>query len=155
MTKTKLPYNEMKQQMLLICWDEKLTLPEIDECSAVILNFYGWGVREFLNRFCSDVNGSMPNYRIRTIEYYILSGKDNHFYGKEHTDESKKKMSAVRKGKTYDEIYGDKADDMRKSRSEKLTGRIFSEESRKKISEANKGVKKKTADALIAVRLPA
>ena len=75
-----------------------------------------------------------------------LSGEDNHFYGKEHTDETKKKMSAAKKGKSYDEIYGDKADDMRKSRSEKLTGRIFSEESRKKVSEANKGVKKKTTE---------
>ena len=75
-----------------------------------------------------------------------LSGEDNHFYGKKHTDETKKKMSAAKKGKSYDEIYGDKADDMRKSRSEKLTGRIFSEESRKKVSEANKGVKKKTTE---------
>ena len=76
MTKTKLPYNEMKQQMLLICRDEKLTLPEIDECSAVMLNFYGWDVREFLDRFCSDINRSMPDYRIRTIEYYILSDEE-------------------------------------------------------------------------------
>ena len=75
-----------------------------------------------------------------------LSGEDNHFYGKEHTDETKKKMSAAKKGKSYDEIYGDKANDMRKSRSEKLTGRIFSEESRKKVSDANKGVTKKTAE---------
>jgi hypothetical protein len=62
-----------------------------------------------------------------------LSGEDNHFFGKEHTEETKKKMSEAKKGKTYEEIYGENADAMRKSRSEKLKGRVFSPASIQKM----------------------
>jgi 5-methylcytosine-specific restriction endonuclease McrA len=45
---------------------------------------------------------------------------------------------ATRKGKTYEELHGDNADAMRKLRSEKLTGRVVDEKSRKKSSLTNK-----------------
>jgi NUMOD3 motif len=62
-----------------------------------------------------------------------LSGEDNHFFGKEHTDETKKKMSEAKKGKSYEEIYGENAVAKKKAVSEKLKGRIFSPESIKKM----------------------
>ena len=62
-----------------------------------------------------------------------LSGEDNHFFGKEHTDETKKKMSDAKKGKSYDEIYGDNAAAKKKAVSEKLKGRVFSAESIEKM----------------------
>lgn len=48
------------------------------------------------------------------------------------------KSGASRKGKTYEELHGDNADEMRKLRSEKLTGRVVNEHSRKKSSLSNK-----------------
>jgi hypothetical protein len=67
----------MKEQVLLICKDNKLTLQEIDECFAVMVNFYGWDIKEFLRVFCNDIDKStMPDYRIRAIEYYALSDKE-------------------------------------------------------------------------------
>lgn len=48
------------------------------------------------------------------------------------------RSGSSRKGKTYEELYGDNACDMRRKRSEGSTGRIVSEESRKKSSNSNK-----------------
>lgn len=39
-----------------------------------------------------------PNY-INPFSYIIFEGEDNHFYGKTHTEETKRKMSESRKGK--------------------------------------------------------
>jgi group I intron endonuclease len=51
-----------------------------------------------------------------------LSGKNNHFYGKTHSDETKKKISESNKGR---KVWN--------------TGCQLSEETKKKISESNKG----------------
>jgi hypothetical protein len=48
------------------------------------------------------------------------------------------RSGSSRKGKTYDELYGDNADKMRKLRSEKLTGRPVTEQSKNKSSTSNK-----------------
>ena len=42
--------------------------------------------------------------------------------GSHHTDESKHKMSIARRGKTYDEIYGDEADMMRGAARQRFIG---------------------------------
>lgn len=42
--------------------------------------------------------------------------------GSHHTDDSKLKLSQVRKGKTYDEIYGNNADIMRNAARQRFTG---------------------------------
>jgi hypothetical protein len=60
--------------------------------------------------------------------------------GVTHTVTTKEKWSRAKKGKTWEEIYGpEKAEEIRAKR--KLTTRVQSEETRKKISEANKGEK--------------
>lgn len=48
------------------------------------------------------------------------------------------RSGATRKGKTYEELYGVNADTMRKTRSEKLTGRQVPTESREKSRASNK-----------------
>jgi len=47
-------------------------------------------------------------------------GKDNPFYGKHHNSESREKISLVRKGKTYEEIFGfKKGKELRKKHNKK------------------------------------
>ena len=65
-------------------------------------------------------------------------GDKNPFYGKHHTEESRKKMSAALTGRTFSEEY-------RKNMSIRMTGdknpmhgRHFSEESKRKISASQK-----------------
>lgn len=73
-----------------------------------------------------------------------LSGKNNHFFGKEHTEETKEKMSAAKKGKTYEEIYGDKSNELKEKRRKQMSERIVKEETKNRLSAKLKGVKKKT-----------
>ena len=62
--------------------------------------------------------------------------------GKIHSDKTKKFLSDLRKGKTYEEIYGEeKAKELRIKRSTQkppMEGKRHTKEARKKISEANK-----------------
>lgn len=67
-----------------------------------------------------------------------VSGKNNPFYGKKHTEESKKKIGEAHIGiklKPRTEEY-------RKKISEALKGRIFTKEWKEKLSLAQKGKKK-------------
>lgn len=82
---------------------------------------------------------SGPNNYFAQNKFY---GEDNHFYGKNHTEEFKKKQSARRKNKTWGEIFGeDKADYLKKKRSKFMLdnnpfkGKKHTEESRQKMSE--------------------
>jgi endogenous inhibitor of DNA gyrase (YacG/DUF329 family) len=59
-------------------------------------------------------------------------GENNFMYGKHHSEESKKKMSDVKKGKHPSE-------ETRKKLSDAQKGKHHSEETNKKISDANKG----------------
>lgn len=52
-----------------------------------------------------------------------MSGKNNPFYNQLHTDATKTAMSKVKKGKTYEEIFGvEEAKVMRNRRSKEQTG---------------------------------
>jgi hypothetical protein len=54
-----------------------------------------------------------------------MLGSKNYFYGKKHTDNTKKIMSQAKKGKTYEEIFGkDKAEKMRNQRRLEQIGKI-------------------------------
>lgn len=64
-----------------------------------------------------------------------FTGERNHFYGKTHTDEVRKKMSKSRKNVVITEKT-------RKKMSEAHKGRKHSEETKNKISSKNKGLKR-------------
>jgi hypothetical protein len=76
------------------------------------------------------------NYQIDAKEYAVareqnaknhsirMKGKLNPFYDKTHTADTKSAMSAKKKGKTYEEIFGiEKADEMRLRRSSEGLGK--------------------------------
>lgn len=57
------------------------------------------------------------------IHSALMSGENNPFFGKHHTSESLTKMSSAKKGKTYEEIFGeDYAKQMREKRSAEQLG---------------------------------
>jgi len=75
------------------------------------------------------------------------TGETNSFYGKHHSEEAKRRIAESRKGKTYEEIYGEKiGKGKKKKKSERAKGsdnsnygNRMSKESKKKISIANTG----------------
>ena len=52
------------------------------------------------------------------------NNEKNPFYNKKHSDETKLKMSLSKKGKTWQEIYGEKAETKRQAVREKLLGKL-------------------------------
>jgi hypothetical protein len=55
----------------------------------------------------------------------FMSGSNNPFFGKKHSDKTKKIMSVAKKGKSYEEIFGiEAAIEMRKRRGIEQQGRI-------------------------------
>lgn len=77
------------------------------------------------------------NYEIDAKEYAIareqnaknhsirMQGNLNPFHNKKHTDSTKEIMSAKKKGKTYEEIFGEvKAKEMRDRRSKESLGKV-------------------------------
>lgn len=67
-------------------------------------------------------------------------GKNNPFYGKHHSEKTKKQLSKAHKGKLLGDKNPAKRDDVKKKLSQKLKGRIFSEEHKRKLSESHKGL---------------
>ena len=64
-------------------------------------------------------------------------GEKNHFFGKKHSDETKGKMSEAKKGNKY--CLGRKiSSESRRKISESKKGKKFSEEHKRKLSEARK-----------------
>ena len=62
---------------------------------------------------------------------YGKCGELHHFYGKHHSEESKKKISEAHRGKPHSEEW-------KKKMSDKMKGRVFTEEWKRKLSEAHK-----------------
>ena len=73
---------------------------------------------------------------------HAFYGEDNHFYGKHHTEESKKKMSEAKKGKKiHSKEWRDyKAELMKGNQNNK--GRKWSDETKAKISASCRGKKR-------------
>ena len=81
-----------------------------------------------------------------------MKGENNPLFGKHLSEETKKKMSEAKKGRTFTEEHRRKMSEARKGENHPLFGHHHSEESRRKISEAKKGkhhseeTKKKMSD---------
>lgn len=79
-------------------------------------------------------------------------GENNHFYGRKHSDETRKKMSESRKKWSYTEEHLAKF----RGRVGPMTGKTHNEETRKKLSIAGKNrnpseeTKKKTSETMLA-----
>lgn len=70
------------------------------------------------------------------------SGKNNPNYGNKWTEEMKKEASIIKKGKSWEELYGeDKAKEMKENASKSQEGRTHSEEVKDKIRQHNIGEK--------------
>ena len=68
------------------------------------------------------------------------NGTNHHFYGKHHTEETKKKMSEAKSG-TNHHMYGKHLSEKTKKKlSEAKSGKVHTEETKKKMSEARSGV---------------
>ena len=82
-------------------------------------------------------------------------GEKAPFYGKHHSEETRKKLSEARKGEKNPNYGKHLSEETRKKLSEAHKGKHLSEETRKKISEANKGkhhseeTRKKLSEAVI------
>lgn len=65
-------------------------------------------------------------------------GYKNPFYGKSHTQETRKKMSKSLKGRTFSEEYRKNMSTIMKGNKNPMYGRHLSEESKRKMSESQK-----------------
>lgn len=81
----------------------------------------------------SRIYEQIKNERIKFLKE-TMQGPGNHFYGKKHTEETRKKMSAARKKWSYTEEHLAKF----KGRVGPMTGKTHSEETRKKLSAAGR-----------------
>ena len=106
--------------------------------------------------------GNASRERIRTKETYLKIAESNR--GKKHTEESRKKMSDAHKGVPHPcrgRKKGPPSEETRRKLSERMSGKNhpnygkkFSDELRKKLSEAHKGIRlseesrKKVSEAL-------
>lgn len=85
--------------------------------------------------------------KISKISSITSKGENNGMYGRKHTEESKKKMSDKLKGTRSGEnhnMYGKHhTEETKQKLREKLTNRIISPDTRKKMSDATKGKKRK------------
>jgi hypothetical protein len=95
-----------------------------------------------------NYNFTPEDYEKARIQHSInhskrISGIKNPFYNKKHTNETRKKMSTLKKGKTYEEIFGvEEGKIMRERRKVETLGKKRSDETREKIRQNKIGKKR-------------
>lgn len=111
----------LKEVYLKTCYTQE----ELDEWEQYYIKFYntlypnGYNLQE-------GGGGGVPCEEVRKKISEAKKGEKNHFFGKHHSDESKRKNSESNKGIQAGEKHP-------------MFGKHHSEETRKKISKANKG----------------
>lgn len=109
--------------------------------------------RNLAKRFCTKIcssrfnglanKGIKQSLETRKKKSAVLSGEQNPFYGKSHSEETLKKLSEMKKGQSWEERFGTERANKLKEQHSKLFsgernpffGRTHSEQSRKLISE--------------------
>ena len=121
----KYGYENFEIEILKYCKEE-----ELDFYEQYYINYYKSHKKE--NGYNIELGGNQNKHlskeqieKMRKTKKGKLMGKENPFYGRKHTEESKKKISEAKKG------------------NKGCLGRFMSEETRKKIGEANKWNKTK------------
>lgn len=114
---------------------------------------YGWTCMAFVK------NNYQERYEITSEEYEMLkkimnemcSGENAHFYGKHHSNETKKKQSEIKKGarnpnygKHYSEEERRRLSELLSGENGPMYGKHHSEETRRKIGEAATNPSKET-----------
>lgn len=117
----KYGYKNFEIEIIKFCKEE-----ELDNYEKYFINYYNSYKRK--NGYNIELGGSKTKHlskeqvdKMKKSKKNKLTGKDNPFYGKKHSQETKSKISLAQKGNKY------------------CLGRIISEDTRKKISIANKG----------------
>lgn len=80
--------------------------------------------------------GHKESEETRNKKRQAMIGKN---VGKRNTDEQRQRKSLARKGRTYQEIHGDGWREIIEKARQKKIGRVVSEETKRRISEATKG----------------
>ena len=148
----------LKEVYLKTCYTQE----ELDEWEQYYIKFYdtlypnGYNLEE-------GGRGGVPSEEVRKKISEALkglqAGEKNPFYGKTHSEESKKKISESQKGKHLSEETKRKMSESRKGRPSPNKGKPahnkgipMSEEQKRKISESKKNIseetRKKLSDAL-------
>ena len=124
----KYGYENFKIEVIKYCDEEKLDFYE-----QYYIQLYNSHIRE--NGYNIELGGSTHKHlskdqieRMKNTKTGKLTGKDNPFYGKKHTLETKKIISEKNKNNKY------------------CVGRYMSKETRKKIGEANRWHKTKAIE---------
>lgn len=114
-----------------------LKLSEDVKYKIGIMSKQHWKKEEYRKKVTEGIRKSWENEERRKITRERMLGEKNHFYGRKHTEETKKKLSEFHKGNKYS--LGKKhTEETKRKIGEKNRGRIQGEETRKKLSIASK-----------------
>ena len=102
-----------------------------------------WKNKEYRNKMIESSKKMWENPEHREYMEKVMSGSNNHFYGKKHTDETKDKIRQVHIGNKY--RLGRKHTDETKDKIRQAhIGRTYGDDVKAKVSEASKMLWKKT-----------
>ena len=102
-----------------------------------------WENEEYRNKMIESSKKMWENPEHREYMEKVMSGSNNHFYGKKHTDETKDKIRQVHIGNKY--RLGRKHTDETKDKIRQAhIGRTYGDDVKAKVSEASKMLWKKT-----------
>lgn len=131
-------YNNLKEHS----WNGvRLTAREHFICHQILIKLYpnNYGLIHAAHMMSNSKRYGSKKYswlKEKHIEYSkSLTGDKNHFYGKKHSEETKKKLSLLKQGKLHNR-YGKKhSEETKQKMKEKRKLQIITDETRKKLSE--------------------
>ena len=129
----------LKEVYLKTCYTQE----ELDEWEQYYIKFYDTLYPNGYN-LEKGGRGGVPSEETRrkiSQNHRDCSGEKNPFYGKQHSEEVKKKISDTHKGKPSNKKGIPLSEEHKKKLSDKNKGKKLSEETKQKMSEARSGEK--------------